>query len=342
MACCFVGERPDLDLIDAFLLQPGASLSAAERQFTISRGSLRKHLRECLGATHPTGIPTGYVSPVLPGIHNTKAASNPQDPSGMPFGATPNPVAQLLAPPKVHVSQAILWTTEEEQVAFLSALIEGNRFYFGDTLAWLERTWKLSPTEIRRRYEAAIARCSTDRQVDHAEKVVALGAFEAQERAAWSEHRRLRKTEPSQARGYLSLAIKARSEWAAIAGLKTARMEVSGSINIWHRPEFVMEVERFTETTLDVLAPQDEKAADAMLDRARIAAERVLGQAVDPAIVAALGAALMEQLQSEAAARFGALAAEGSGQAAPFQVDEAPELPEPEPDAPEAEQQAAE
>lgn len=321
MPCCFLGDRPDADAIAAYLLTPNASLRGGEKEFGASRASLRKHRDVCLrghvAPVMPIGATWRHVGPLVTDKHR----ESPEDQGNHPGVAT---VAG--GPPALRMGAAVLAISEEEQVTFIASLIEGNRFYYRRTLAWLEGIWKLSATEVRKRYDAAVAKVDADHQLEHAEKVISLAALEAKEQAADHEFRRLRKSDPSQARGYLALSLKARSEYAAIVGLKTTKIAVEGAINIWTRSEVVIAIDRFTETALDVLSPPDEQSAEALLDKARLAAERSLGRSVDAEVVAALGAALLEQLQAEATARFGALAQEGQGAA--WQAPEAPELPE--------------
>lgn len=306
-SCCFVGQRPDLLAIEAGL-RAGQSLGSLQRQFGIARSTLRKHRDTCMGgnASVTGGAPSGAGgaagSPLGSGT-----AGNAASPPGAP-GRTATPVAPRL-------SAAPFMVTEDAQVRFVCDLIDTNQFHFRFTLDWLGQAWSLSHEEVRSRYQAALARCSADRQVHMAQLEVSLAALEAQERAAMQEHRRLRKTEPASARNYLGLAIKARTEYAELAGLR--RMRIEASVDIWTRPEFVMAVDRFTETAVDVLVPGEDATLQAL---ARRVAKKAGVADVDPAVVAAALAVAGEDL----AQRIADLLRSPGGEAPPPALPPAP------------------
>lgn len=313
--CCYVGRHPELTRIDA-ALRAGNSLRTLTKSYPeISISSFSRHRNRCLGLG---GVSQTRVATSRNGesrfvrISTPASAGNAGNDSGNAGVKRPR-----IGPRDFQMSEALAATSEEEQTRFLANLIETNRFHFHHTLTWLEMVWKLSAMDVRHRYEQAVQRCSADRQLALAQLEVTLAALESQEREATIEFRRLRKTEPSQAKGYLSLAIKARTEYADLAGLKTLRIEAN--VNVWTHPAFVVAVDRFTEAALDVIAPTDEAAASLL---ERVSAR--LGRPVD----AEVASAMLAQLQADAAGRFAALTAEAQGTAGEAILTQGVSLPE--------------
>lgn len=306
--CCFVGQRADLPAVEE-ALRSTESLGSMERRFGISRGSLRKHREKCMGMPGASRMRANGM-PTAAGTGEPSATE--AVPSGMPAGTDPKGPRR---PPAPRLSAAAVAVTEDAQVRFVCDLIDTNQFHFRFTLDWLGQAWSLSHEEVRSRYQAALARCSADRQVHMAQLEVSLAALEAQERAAMQEHRRLRKKEPSSARNYLGLAIKARTEYAELAGLR--RLRIEASLDIWTRPEFVMAVDRFTETAVDVLVPGEDATLQAL---ARRVAAKAGVPDVDPAVVAAALAVAGEDL----AQRIADLLRAPGGEAPPPALPPAP------------------
>ena len=288
--CCFVGRRPDLAQIDE-ALRSGTPVREVARKMGVSRGSLQKH-EFCLGlkVQHKRSRPAantsqnGATASHLPGD-----PANQGDPDSNPAGS------QDAARPR----SAFGCVTEEEQVGFLANLIQHNRFHSYRTLHWLEGVWNLHRDTVRARFAAAVEKCAADRAQEIAQKEVALAALEMQETLALREFRRLRMDNPTAARAYLALAMKARTEYADLAGLKTIKSEVN--INVWQRTEFVLAVDRFTDAALDVVAPVDPLP---LLTRLK---DRLAQVGVAPQVVAAAPEVLeaaLALLQQDMQARF--------------------------------------
>lgn len=295
---CSICKRADVEAVDLALMN-GASTRGIEASFEgTSRSSASYHRKHCLKLT-PVYSDGSKDTPTSVDQVSTETTGKP-DGQGGDGSKDTVPVAAFR---NATYRRAFLAVTEPDQIAHLADLIETNHFHFHHTLTWLEQAWKLSPLEVRHRYEQAVRRCSADRQMALAQLEVTLAAFETQEREAMAEFRRLRRKAPGQARGYLNAAIRARMEYADLAGLKTIRIEAN--VNVWTHPAFVVAVDRFTEAALDVIAPLDAEAT-AFLGRV----EARLGRPVD----VELAAALLSQLQEEAAVRFDALRAEEQGE----------------------------
>jgi len=207
-------------------------------------------------------------------------------------------------------------TTDEEQIEYIANLIECGQFYFRRTLEWLAKVWGLSGDVVRARFQLAVERCSADRQHEIAQRETSLASYEAQEESAMREFRRLRRSSPQAAKSYLSLAMKARTEYTNLAGLKTIKVEQT--VNVWQRTEFVVAVDQFTEAALDVVAPADPTVLLA-------AVQAKLSGVVEPGVLAALPDVLdvvLGQLQTDAAARFGQIL-QGNGNSVPQLVEAA-------------------
>lgn len=279
MACCPVGDRPDVKAIDRALLT--GSIRRVVKDTGLSRHSLTKHLKECLGAA-PLNAPLGAatvaaMAALSPATVATKGPDESEHPeTGAPTTAAtnepktpPDPAAvavtALYSPRYGHPRVA---KTEEQRVAFLCDLIETNRFYFRRTLDGLAEEWGEDRNEVRRMFFAARAKNTADRQNALAQLEVTISALESQERQANREYFRLRKEQPAVAKGYLQLAVKIRGDIAEFAGLRKLRMEAD--INVWTRPEFVTAVDQITDASLGILLPgteQDEHGMAALCGR---------------------------------------------------------------------------
>lgn len=307
---CSVGRDPRATEISQALVRGTTSVREIARTYGFSSTAMSTHRTKCLRLTPMALARTPAAVPNVP-------TENPAFP-GNSTGNTPrNILGQQFQPDEQSLADVGKATTEEEQVRFVSHLIDTNRFHFHTTLAWLETAWSLSAMDVRHRYEQAVQRCAADRQMALAQLEVTLAALETQERWAMAEFRRLRKRDIPSAKGYLALAVKARAEYADLAGLKTIRIEAN--VNVWTHPAFVVAVDRFTEAALDVIAPTDEAAA-ALLER--VSAR--LGRPVD----AEVASAMLAQLQADAAGRFASLTAEAQGTAGEAILTQGVSLPE--------------
>lgn len=304
--CCKVGARPDVDAINAALNRYTVR-DVLARFPGIGLGTLGKHRSTCLKAP-----PIAYVAPAN---GDEQIAEQPfeQPRTGAPLTEQPRTSANKPGGTILHFRRFVRYndapkvTDPEEQVLFIARLIEGHRFNFRPSLDWLALHWKLSASEVRDRYREAIQRVSSDKQIECAEKEVNLAAFETKEAAAMKEFRRLRLKEPSHARGYLALALKARGEYADLAGLyPKASATVDVDINIWTRPEFVMAVDAVVETSLDALVPQAEAEFQAMVREV----EAKLGMKIDPKVAAAVLEIASGRMQD----KLGAQVRQASGQ----------------------------
>lgn len=318
---CIVGRHPSASEISQILREGTATVHQISKRFgPLTPTAISRHRTKCLGLT-PKPFIRADTPPRPPAATSRNVPTTlPTDPPNTPE-SPPRTVASArgyrFAPDEQALSDVTKATTEEEQTRFVSHLIDTNRFHFHATLTWLETEWGISPMDVRHRYEQAVQRCSADRQMALAQLEVTLAALEVKERWAMAEFRRLRTRNIPQARGYLALATKVRTEYADLAGLKTIRIEAN--VNVWTHPAFVVAVDRFTEAALDVIAPVDEAAA-ALLER--VSAR--LGRPVDAEVVSAM----LAQLQADAAGRFAALTAEAQGTAGETILTQGVSLPE--------------
>lgn len=322
MACCDIGARPDIETIHSDMRALG--IRATAEKYTLSRHLLTRHLKEHLGED-PVRLPVGLARTVA------KATKSVATPSPRPLGESvppTNPSVAMAGPgderPPVVIPYGVamlfsprwghpqLAQTEEQRLAFLSDLIESNRFYFKRTLDGLAEQWKVSDAEVRRLFLAVRTKLTNDRQGLGVQLEITLSALEAQERLAMQEWRRLRKTQPSVARGYLALARQIRGDIAEFVGLRKIRQEVE--LNVWTRPEFVTAVDRITDASLGVLLPgtdHDEQGMTALCERTETAfGEKLTNR--DKALIAealAQAAAVVDD-------RIVAIVAEASGKSA--------------------------
>lgn len=299
--CCFLGDHKSLPAIEKEVREGKLSVREVARRFTISRGSLQKHLL-CMGIfpKPKNADPPSEAGPTA----NTEAGRSQT--TSVTANATPlafpdKSVTKPMVPGGMRSSAAFLLSREEDQIDYIADLIECGQFYFRRTLVWLERAWNLPADAVRARFQLAVERCSADRQHEIAQKEATLAALEGHEYEAMREFRRLRRNDPTAARAYLGIALKARTEYSNLAGLKTIRHDVN--INVWQRTEFIMAVDQFTEAALDVVAP---------VDASHLLAS-VQGRLPDasPEVLEALPEILdvvLAQLQGDAAKRFSEIA----------------------------------
>jgi len=271
MPCCFIGERPDIETINTVLRTKG--IRPAEKLTGLSRHLLTRHLKECLGEV-PVNLPLGLAKTVAKlAMATPNSSPPPSEKSNSPHHEDPAMDAAMAT--NVSYAAAMLYSprwghprtarTEEQRIAFLQDLIETNRFYFRRTLDGLAAEWGETGTEVRRLFLLARSKLSEDRQGAAVQLEVTLNALEAQERHAMGEYRRLRKVQPSVARGYLGLARQIRGDIAEFTGLRKIRLEAE--LNVWTRPEFVTAVDRITDASLGILLPgteQDERGMEAL------------------------------------------------------------------------------
>lgn len=266
MPCCPVGARPDLARIDHLLRTKSIRQVASETG--LSRPALTKHLVTCLGE-EVRNAPVHLSAPqraaghanhlaTPPGGDATGQASTDSPPNEGPATATtertPMAVAALYSPRWGHPRTAL---TEEQRIAFLCDLIENNKFYFRRTLDGLAREWNENGTEVRRLFLVARQKLSADRQSLAVQLEITISALERHERLAMAEWRRLKKSQPSVAKGYLALVRQLRGDIAEFVGLRKIRLEAE--LNVWTRPEFVAAVDSVTEAHVSVLLPASEQ-----------------------------------------------------------------------------------
>lgn len=180
------------------------------------------------------------------------------------------------------MEDAFSCATGETRTVFIARLIENNQFHFRPTIEWLALVWKMTVADVRVIYRDAIERVSTDRKLEYAELEVNLHALEQKEYAAMREFGRLRVKEPSHAKNYLSLALKARMEYATLAGLRREQVDVN--VNVWNHPSFLVAVDTVVETSLDASYPQTDAEMAALVREA----EMKLGREIDPEVATAL------------------------------------------------------
>lgn len=309
--CCHVGRRSDVNDINA-AFAAGDSVGQVMAAFKgLSRGSIGRHRSKCLavgnipGNDPGTDAGTGTVRPrQQPPV---RRASN-ESTAGTHSRNAGNVVPLRRT---VKLTDAYGITAPEEQTTFIARLIEGHAFFFRSTLEWLASAWRLESNEVRERYRLAVQRISVDKQVECAEKEVNLAALETQEAAAWREFKRLRVSEPTTAKGYLQLALKARTEYADLAGLRRSKVDVN--VNIWTQPEFVMAVDAVVESSLDACIPRADADFMAMVREA----EEKLGVKIDPAVAAAI----LEIASGRVEAKLQAQVRAGSGASEPVAAE---------------------
>lgn len=235
---------------------------------------------------------------VAPDIVGPVAITLPAEPT------TTEPVAMVPSDGLYELKPARRLTLEQKckkasddpkmQVNFLSYLLDSGKFYFGHTLEWARGIWKITPVQMKARFDAAVKRCSGYRQSVVAQTIASLSAIEQIEREAMSAWYRSRrdKTEKPQ---FLAIARAARKDFAYVAGLGHQNLRIDQ--NVWVRPDFVNAVDQLTETVLDTLSPTEDSAFHALVSMV----ESTLGKRVEPGVVAAVLEAASEVMAKKLA-----------------------------------------
>ena len=287
---CKISQLPthDAEAISTALLNGDKIRHIAARFPNASRTAIGHHRKACLG--------------IIGRIDSDDSGQPPGQVSGQPetLSGTTSPRPDAFAPPsekklgqrsgqlvplperRVRMEDAHACLVADTQVRFIARLIENHQFFFRPTIEWLGAVWKLSSADVRILYRDALDRVSTDRKLEYAELEVNLAALEQKEHLATREFKRLRIKEPSQARGYLSLALKARMEYATLAGLRREQVDVN--VNVWNHPSFLVAVDTVVETSLDASYPQTDAEMAALVREA----EMKLGREIDPEVATAL------------------------------------------------------
>lgn len=267
-SCCVLGRRSDIGAINAGL-RAGMSVREVAKTFGVGKSSVGSHRSDCLKLDEvkpgPVKAPREKLAPDA-----ADAADTVRGQSAPSSGATR---ARLPMDPKDA-------KTFVEQSLVCADMIAAGKWEGRPSVRLLSAIWGLSADAVRDRHQAGTVAAAADRGQLEAERQVAIGALQEQERIALEafEASKLMLGEEAGDAKFLAIAQKARAEIARIAGC-IPQPGTTVNVNVTTSPQFVAASTRLVDTVHDALDAVDEVAARAA-ERLGYPVPRALAEAV--------------------------------------------------------------
>jgi hypothetical protein len=251
-ACCALGRRADVGAINA-ALRSGMGVRAVAKLYGVGKTSVGDHRAICLKLDPVSAAPVPPDPPPSPSPRETpKEESKPDGVRGQSGQVSGAPRARLAMDPSEAKSFV-------EQSLVCADMIAEGKWFGRPSVRHLSALWGLSADAVRDRHQAGVVAAQADRGRIEAERQVAIGAFQEQERIALEAFEASKSVldeegNPLSTAGepkFLAVAQKARAEIAKIAGCVAPPQSVV--VNFGTDPAFVAAARRYVETVEGVL-----------------------------------------------------------------------------------------